>query len=47
MWRRHVNLDAQADAVLYALTDEPLLKAIGHYRAQGRMSTGEVVHIAG
>jgi gentisate 1,2-dioxygenase len=45
MWRRHVNLDAQADALLYSLTDEPLLKAIGHYRAQGRMASGEVVDL--
>ena len=45
-WRRHVNLEAQAEAVLYSLTDAPLLTAIGHYRAQGRTSTGEVVHLA-
>jgi hypothetical protein len=47
MWRRHVNLDTSADAVLYSLTDEPLLQAIGHYRAQGCMATGDVVPIAG
>lgn len=46
MWRRHVNLDAQADALLYSLTDEPLLKAIGHYRAQGRTASGKVVELA-
>jgi gentisate 1,2-dioxygenase len=47
MWRRHVNLDTSADAVLYSLTDEPLLQAIGHYRAQGCTATGDVVPIAG
>jgi gentisate 1,2-dioxygenase len=47
MWRRHVNLDTSADAVLYSLTDEPLLQAIGHYRAHGRTATGDVVPIAG
>jgi gentisate 1,2-dioxygenase len=47
MWRRHVNLETVTDAVLYSLTDEPLLKAIGHYRAQGRTATGGVVSIAG
>jgi gentisate 1,2-dioxygenase len=47
MWRRHVNLEANDQAVLYSLTDEPLLKVIGHYRAQGRTATGEMVHIAG
>jgi gentisate 1,2-dioxygenase len=41
-WRRHVNLDTQRDAVLYALTDEPLLQAIGQYRVQGRTAAGEV-----
>jgi gentisate 1,2-dioxygenase len=47
MWRRHVNLDAAADAVLYSLTDEPLLQAIGQYRAQGRTAAGDLVNIAG
>jgi gentisate 1,2-dioxygenase len=47
MWRRHVNLETAADAVLYSLTDEPLLQAIGHYRAQGRTAAGDVVQIAG
>ena len=47
MWRRHVNLGQDAEAVLYSLTDEPLLQAIGHYRAQGRTVTGDVVPIAG
>jgi gentisate 1,2-dioxygenase len=47
MWRRHVNLETAADAVLYSLTDEPLLQAIGHYRAQGCTATGDVVSIAG
>jgi gentisate 1,2-dioxygenase len=47
MWRRHVNLETTSDAVLYSLTDEPLLKAIGHYRAQGRTAAGDVVPIAG
>jgi gentisate 1,2-dioxygenase len=46
MWRRHVNLDAHADALLYSLTDEPLLKAIGHYRAQGRTAAGDTVDLA-
>jgi gentisate 1,2-dioxygenase len=44
LWRRHVNLGTTTDAVLYSLTDEPLLQAIGHYRSQGRTAAGEVVH---
>jgi gentisate 1,2-dioxygenase len=47
MWRRHVNLEQDAEAVLYSLTDEPLLQAIGHYRAQGRTVAGGVTPIAG
>jgi gentisate 1,2-dioxygenase len=47
MWRRHVNLETASDAILYSLTDEPLLKAVGHYRAQGRTAAGDTVSIAG
>jgi gentisate 1,2-dioxygenase len=47
LWRRHVNLGTTTDAVLYSLTDEPLLQAIGHYRAQGRTASGEVVQSTG
>jgi gentisate 1,2-dioxygenase len=43
MWRRHVNLDPHKDAVIYQVTDEPLLKKIGQYRAQGRTRDGAVV----
>ncbi|HJU17505.1 MAG TPA: cupin domain-containing protein [Stellaceae bacterium] len=35
LWRRHVN-NSGADAVLYAVSDRPLLDKIGQYRAQGR-----------
>ncbi len=45
MWRRHVNKSRQADAVLYSLTDEPLLKAIGQYRVQGRTKMGETIDL--
>jgi hypothetical protein len=44
--RRHVNLDAETNAVLYALTDTPLLLVIGHYRAQGRTERGDMVDLA-
>ncbi len=45
MWRRHVNLETQADAMLYALTDEPLLNSIGQYRVQGRTEAGETIDL--
>ncbi len=43
LWRRHVNRGAK-DAVLYTMTDAPLLEKIGQYRAQGT-SGGKVVTI--
>ena len=34
LWRRHINTGAK-DALLYTMTDRPLLEKIGQYRAQG------------
>ena len=44
-WRRHASHYAD-DAILYAVSDRPLLEAIGQYRAQGRLSDGAVVELA-
>jgi gentisate 1,2-dioxygenase len=44
-WRRHSN-GAEADAVLYAISDRPLLDKIGQYRAQGRCNDDSVVELA-
>jgi gentisate 1,2-dioxygenase len=44
-WRRHLN-HGDADAVLYAVSDLPLLDKIGQYRAQGRLPDGGVVELA-
>lgn len=38
-WRRHINT-ASGDAVLYSVSDLPLLEKIGQYRAQGKKSDG-------
>ena len=46
MWRRHTNTSKTADAILYSYSDEPLIKAIGHYAAQGRTKSGTVVELA-
>lgn len=35
LWRRHINR-GRNDAVLYAVSDRPLLEKIGQYRAQGK-----------
>ncbi len=43
-WRRHVNR-GERDAVLYAVSDMPLLDKIGQYRAQGRQPDDSVVEL--
>jgi gentisate 1,2-dioxygenase len=35
-WRRHANAGSM-DAILYTVSDAPLLDKIGQYRAQGRL----------
>ena len=44
LWRRHVNKGPK-DAVLYTMSDKPLLEKIGQYRAQG-MKAGKVTVLA-
>jgi gentisate 1,2-dioxygenase len=44
-WRRHISR-GDGDAILYAIGDRPLLKAIGQYRAQGRLADDRVVELA-
>ncbi len=41
LWRRHIN-SGKTDAVLYTISDAPLLEKIGQYRAQGRLADGSV-----
>jgi gentisate 1,2-dioxygenase len=43
LWRRHVN-SGRGDAILYAVSDAPLMDGIGQYRAQGRIE-GAVVEL--
>ena len=45
LWRRHVNT-GKDDAVLYGVSDLPLMEKIGQYRAQGREASGEVTNLA-
>lgn len=45
LWRRHVNSGA-SDALLYTVSDAPLLDRIGQYRAQGRREDGSVEELA-
>ncbi|MGH2568364.1 MAG: cupin domain-containing protein, partial [Bacteroidota bacterium] len=39
LWRRHINIGT-GDAVLYTISDVPLLEKMGQYRAQGRTNDG-------
>jgi gentisate 1,2-dioxygenase len=43
-WRRHQNT-RETDAVLYTVSDAPLLEKIGQYRAQGRLPDDTVVEL--
>jgi gentisate 1,2-dioxygenase len=43
-WRRHIN-KGEIDAILYAVTDAPLIEKIGQYRAQGRLPDDTVAEL--
>ena len=45
LWRHHVNTDPDNPAVLYSVSDAPLLNKIGHYRAQGKAQSGEIMEL--
>ena len=45
LWRRHVNSDKDNPAILYSVSDAPLLQKLGHYRAQGKTQSGDVVEL--
>ena len=44
LWRRHVNTGSK-DAILYTMSDRPLIEKIGQYRAQGMNESGKVEQI--
>jgi gentisate 1,2-dioxygenase len=44
LWRRHCNR-GDTDAVMYAISDMPLLAKIGQYRAQGRLADDSVAEL--
>lgn len=45
LWRRHLNTSSK-DAILYTMSDRPLIEKIGQYRAQGMGASGKVEQIA-
>ena len=44
LWRRHVA-KGSGDAILYSMSDAPLLEKIGQYRAQGLDGAGKLIQI--
>jgi gentisate 1,2-dioxygenase len=44
-WCEHVNGSATEDAILFTVSDEPTLKALGFFRRQGRTPEGGVVRL--
>ena len=46
LWRRHINMSTSDNAILYGVSDAPLLQKIGHYRAQGKTRAGDIVELA-
>ena len=47
MWRTHENGDEAKDAILYSVTDAPLLQKIGQFRTQGRDAGGHLIDLPG
>ena len=45
LWHRHINGSATENAILYTISDRPLLEKIGHYRRQGKTTTGAVIDL--
>ena len=45
LWRQHINKDNDTPAVLYTVSDASLLQKVGHYHAQGRTITGNLVEL--
>lgn len=43
-WRSH-TVTGSGDAILYSVTDAPVMEAVGMYRAQGRLPGGRIVDI--
>lgn len=42
-WYEHHNGSDSEDAILFAASDEPVLKALGFYQRQGKTAEGEIV----
>ncbi len=45
-WHAHANASRTGDAVLYSVTDEPVLRMLGLYREQTRTDDGAILPVA-
>lgn len=43
-WRSH-TVTGSGDAILYSVTDAPLMNAVGAYRQQGKLPSGKIVEL--
>jgi gentisate 1,2-dioxygenase len=43
VWHHHVNLQSATDSTLLMVTDQPMVKAMGCYREEGRTAKGDVI----
>lgn len=43
-WRSHSNTGS-GDAILYSVTDAPVMERLGQYRSQGKLPSGQVVEL--
>ena len=44
-WYRHVNTDPKSDVLLYAVSDEPVLKRLELWRHERRTDAGEIIEL--
>jgi gentisate 1,2-dioxygenase len=42
VWHEHVNLQSNSDATLLTVTDQPVVRALGFYKEEGRDKSGNV-----
>ncbi len=46
MWAKHSNASSTEQAILYSVTDEPTMRKLSQYRAQGKQGDGSIIELA-
>ncbi|MBI4635099.1 MAG: cupin domain-containing protein [Candidatus Rokubacteria bacterium] len=44
-WHEHVNLERNAEALIFSVTDMPAVQKLGLYREEGKTAEGEIVRV--